>query len=126
MLYINLEGINLSRYKSFSLIAIFIYIQNFVYLINIYTLQSAAFITATVNSTTLKSVLKSPNITKVFFNIYNNFNTLYYYFSIQLYSVKDIQLIENTAHLAGRHKFVNRLERYIDNNTPILLVEKRD
>ena len=102
------------------------HIQNFVYLVNIYTLQSAAFITTTTDSTTLKSVLKSLDITKVFFDVCNDSNTLYYYFSVRLYSVKDVQLIENIVRLAGRHKFVNGLERYINNNILISLVEKRD
>lgn len=125
-LYVDLEGISLSRHGSISLIAIFVHAQNFVYLVDIHTLQSAAFTTATADGTTLKSVLESPDITKVFFDVRNDSDALHYHFGVRLCGVEDVQLMENAARSAGRRKFVNGLERCIDNNAPISLVEKRD
>ncbi|XTI95826.1 hypothetical protein V2W45_1255342, partial [Cenococcum geophilum] len=81
-LYVNLEGIRLSRHRSISLITFFIQPRNYIYIVNIYKLQSTTFNTTTANSITLKSILKSLGIIKVFFNIYNNSNALYYYFGV--------------------------------------------
>jgi exonuclease 3'-5' domain-containing protein 1 len=124
-LYIDLEGINLSRNGSISLIVIFVQPRDYVYLVDVHALQSAAFTTAT-NDTTLKSILESPTITKVFFDLRNDSDALHHHFGVRLRGVEDIQLMENAARPARRRRFVNGLERCIDRDAPISLDQKRD
>jgi exonuclease 3'-5' domain-containing protein 1 len=119
-----LEGIKLSRHGSISLIAIFVQPRNYVYLVDVHTLQSATFTTAVADGTTLKSILESPVITKVFFDLRNDSDALHHHFGVQLRGVEDIQLMENAARPANRRRFVNGLERCIDTHAPISLEKK--
>jgi exonuclease 3'-5' domain-containing protein 1 len=64
------------------------------YLINIHILGGKAFLTAGASGQTLKGILESGFIPKVFFNIYNNSDILFSHFSISLISVYNIQLME--------------------------------
>jgi exonuclease 3'-5' domain-containing protein 1 len=119
-----LGGISLSRHGSISLITIFVQPHNFVYLVDVHTLQAATFTTAVVNGTTLKSILESPVITKVFFNLRNSSDALHHHFGVRLRGVEDIQLMENAARPAGQRRFVNGLEKCIDSHAPISLEKK--
>ncbi|KDN68928.1 hypothetical protein CSUB01_11626 [Colletotrichum sublineola] len=67
-LFLDLEGVSLSRHGSISLMTIFIPSKKHVYLVDVHALQSSAFSTATDDGTTLKTILESPTITKVFFD----------------------------------------------------------
>jgi exonuclease 3'-5' domain-containing protein 1 len=67
--YLNLEGKNLSRNGTISIITILIHPQNTVHLIDILTLGEIAF--TAISSTrkkgkTLKSIFEDPDITKFF------------------------------------------------------------
>jgi hypothetical protein len=97
-LYVDLEGISLSRHGSISLITLFVQPRNFVYLVDVHKLQDAAFNTAVADGTTLKSVFESPHVIKVFFDLRNDSDALHHHFGVRLDGVEDIQLIENAAH----------------------------
>ncbi|KAK1992545.1 hypothetical protein LX36DRAFT_684842 [Colletotrichum falcatum] len=90
----------LSRHGSISLMTIFIPSKKHVYLVDVHALQSLAFLTATDDGTTLKTILESPTITKVFFD-----------------------LMENAAW-PGRRRFVIGLEKCIDTYAPLSNYEK--
>jgi exonuclease 3'-5' domain-containing protein 1 len=125
-LYVDLEGISLSRHGTISLVVIFVQRKNHVYLVDVHTLQSAAFTTATADGATLKSILESPTVTKVFFDVRNDSDALHHHFGVRLSGIEDVQLMENAARPAGRRRFVNGLERCIDNHAPLSVAEKRD
>jgi exonuclease 3'-5' domain-containing protein 1 len=91
----------------------------------VHTLQTAAFNTATADGTTLKSVLESSEIIKVFFDLRNDSDALYHHFGVRLSGVEDIQLMENAARTAPR-RYVNGLERCITKDAPISLAEKKN
>ena len=124
--YVDLEGVRLSRNGSISLITLFVQSQNFVYLIDVHKLQTAAFNTATADGTTLKSVLESSEIIKVFFDLRNDSDALHHHFGVRLSGVEDIQLMENAARTTFPRRYVKGLERCIINDAPISVEEKQN
>lgn len=93
-LYLDIEGIRLSRHGSISIIQLFHLPQNRVFLIDVFLLQEAAFHTANPSGTTLRSILESPTIPKVFFDVRNDADALYAHFKVLLQNVHDVQLLE--------------------------------
>ena len=93
-LYCDLEGTNLCRYGTMSLVQLLIYPSDDVYLIDIYRLGHATFITSNSRGSTLKSVLENVHIPKVFFDVRNDSDTLFTHFQIRLQGIEDLQLME--------------------------------
>lgn len=93
-LYLDIEGVALSRHGSISIIQLFHLPQNQVFLIDIFVLQEAAFNTPNQSGTTLRSILESALVPKVFFDVRNDADALYAHFNISLQGVHDIQLLE--------------------------------
>jgi exonuclease 3'-5' domain-containing protein 1 len=54
---IDLEGLNLSREGSISLIVLLVFLKKHVYLIDVYSLKNTAFMTAGKDGKTLKNIL---------------------------------------------------------------------
>lgn len=123
-LYIDLEGVRLSRYGSISIVTIFVPLQNFVYLVDVHKLQATAFSVATVDGNSLKTVLESPDIIKVFFDLRNDSDALHHHFGIRLRGVEDIQLMENAARPRFQRRYINGLDRCITSDAPISLADK--
>ncbi|RDL30458.1 uncharacterized protein BP5553_10336 [Venustampulla echinocandica] len=106
-LYIDLEGINLSRHGTVSFLTLLVNYggvhPDHLYLIDIHTLGSAAFNTSSTTlalnnqSKTLKDILESPTQTKVIFDVRNDSDALFSNFGIRLQGVMDLQLMENAA-----------------------------
>jgi hypothetical protein len=65
-LYVDVEGVHLSRHGSISILQFFVSPDNRTYLIDIHTLGDKAFSTARATSQTLKGILESDSIPKVF------------------------------------------------------------
>lgn len=93
-LYLDIEGIKLSRHGSISIIQLFHLPLSRVFLIDIFILQEAAFDISNLYGTTLRSVLESPTIPKVFFDVRNDADALFAHFNVLLQNVHDIQLLE--------------------------------
>jgi exonuclease 3'-5' domain-containing protein 1 len=107
-LYLNLEGINLCQEGTVSILTLLAHDgvgPDQLYLIDIKTLGSSAFTTAATSPFptspdspwTLKKILESPNIQKVFFDVRNDADALYSHFGIRMQSVMDLQLMENAS-----------------------------
>jgi exonuclease 3'-5' domain-containing protein 1 len=107
-LYLDLEGINLCREGTVSILTLLAHDgvgPDQLYLIDIKTLGSSAFTTTGPSSSpdspdspwTLKKVLESPNIHKVFFDVRNDADALYAHFGIRMHGVMDLQLMENAS-----------------------------
>jgi exonuclease 3'-5' domain-containing protein 1 len=58
-LYIDLEGLNLSRKGSISLIGVLLFPKKHVYLIDVYSLKNMAFMIGGKGGKTLKNILES-------------------------------------------------------------------
>ncbi|KAJ0279117.1 hypothetical protein COL940_006939 [Colletotrichum noveboracense] len=54
------------------------------------------------NGTTLKTILESPSITKVFFDVRNDSDALFYHFNIDLRGVQDLQLMELASRKSNK------------------------
>ena len=93
-LYVDIEGVALSRHGSISIIKLFRLPQNHVVLIDIFVLQEAAFNTLNQSGTTLRSILESALVPKAFFDVRNDADALYTHFHASLQGVHDIQLLE--------------------------------
>ena len=106
-LYCDLEGVQLSRHGSISIIQIFVSPHHNIYLIDIYILGDAAFNARSSNGTSLKSILESAAIPKVFFDVRNDSDALYAHSNISVRGIQDLQLMEvavrnsNKKHVSG-------------------------
>ncbi|OCK87069.1 uncharacterized protein K441DRAFT_595990, partial [Cenococcum geophilum 1.58] len=76
-LYINLEGEDLLYKGSISIITLLVFPNNYTFLINVYKLNKAIFITMGNKEKTLKDILELLQMLKVFFNVCNNIDVLF-------------------------------------------------
>lgn len=111
-LYFDLEGINLCRHGSVSILQIYVLPSHRTFLIDVHSLGDTCFSAAADNGCTLKTVLESSAIPKVFFDVRNDSDALYSHFGIKLAGVCDIQLMEIATRFSK--KFVNGLSRCVE------------
>ncbi|KAJ5318316.1 hypothetical protein N7476_004736 [Penicillium atrosanguineum] len=117
-LYIDIEGEWLGRNGNLSLLTVLVYPGRGLelpHIIDIHTLGSTAFSTVGKRAKSLKDILESPKILKVFFDVRNNSDALYAHHGIELHGVRDIQLMESAARPTTKsRKFLNSLSRCIE------------
>lgn len=115
-LYLDLEGINLSRHGTIALLTLHTPALPHAYLIDIHTLGSLAFTTpCPLTGTTLASLLASPTPAKVFFDVRNDSDALFAHYGVRLRGVEDVQLMENAGRpTAVARRLVAGLERCIE------------
>lgn len=124
LLYVDLEGVHLSRQGTISILQLLVPLQNKVYLIDVYTLGSQVFSTAGPNGQTLKTIFESKTITKVFFDVRNDSDALYSHFGICLAGVEDLQVMEfATRRNSGR--FVSGLSKCIEKGLVMTVAERK-
>ena len=141
-LYIDLEGAKLSRNGTVALLTLYVLPKKTVYLIDIYTLDARAFsipataATANANAplatksdtadltedagkpaTTLKFILESPEIPKVFFDVRNDSDALFSHYSVALSCIHDIQLMELATTTRASREYLLGLSKAIDYNS---------
>ncbi|KAK7189943.1 hypothetical protein DPSP01_013409 [Paraphaeosphaeria sporulosa] len=99
ILYIDLEGVKLSRHSSISILTLLVDRDNTqrAYLIDVHALNALAFSTAGTTNTTLKDILEAQQITKVFFDVRNDSDALFAHFGIALKGVEDVQVMESAT-----------------------------
>ena len=113
-LYLDLEGVMLSRLGSISIIQLFVLPKNHVFLIDVFLLKDSAFCTPNRSGTTLRSILESALVPKVFFDVRNDSDALFAHFRISLQGVHDVQLLEvatrqfSKERVAGLAKCIER------------------
>ncbi|XWX02354.1 hypothetical protein V2A60_010391 [Cordyceps javanica] len=123
-LYLDLEGINLGREGSVSILQIHSLPKQHTYLVDVHCLGSKAFSTQGSDGSSIKSVLESSMIPKVFFDVRNDSDALYSHFSIHLRGVEDLQLME-LATRSSRKRFVSGLAKCIELDAPLAAGEKQ-
>ncbi|KAF4547160.1 Hypothetical protein D9617_55g071540 [Elsinoe fawcettii] len=124
-LYLDLEGNNLSRHGTLSLITVLLEITGDVYLVDVTTLGPSAFSTSDDNGRDLKAVLESSKVVKVFFDIRNDSDALYNLHNIGVDGIEDIQLMELASRTFDR-RTVNGLARCIERDGTMTYQEKRE
>ncbi|TVY15299.1 hypothetical protein LARI1_G007921, partial [Lachnellula arida] len=105
-LYIDLEGVHLSRFGSISILQLLVAPTNETYLLDVHVLGYKVFSAPGTNGSTLKDILESASIPKVFFDVRNDSDALFSHFNIKLSGVIDLQLMELATRYSG-NKFVN-------------------
>jgi len=115
-LYLDLEGVKLSRHGSISIVTILLEVspssrQGF--LVDVHTLGNSAFTTTGTNGETLKSIFESPSIPKVFFDVRNDSDALFSHYGIALQGIEDVQLMENASRYRSK-EFLTGLAKCIE------------
>ncbi|KAJ5788550.1 hypothetical protein N7457_003540 [Penicillium paradoxum] len=124
-LYIDLEGVNLSRHGSISILQMHIHPLDETYLVDIHTLQEKAFSQSAPHSDqTLRAILESPHIPKVFFDVRNDSDALFSHFQINLAGIIDLQLMELATRYFSK-RYVSGLAKCIDRDAPLTAHETR-
>ena len=103
-IYLDIEGVNLSRHGSISIIQIFVSPKNHIFLIDVFVLQEKAFCTSNSSGTNLRSILESAQVPKVFFDVRNDSDALFAHFKISLHGVQDVQLLEVATRSHSKDK----------------------
>ncbi|KAI1198174.1 ribonuclease H-like domain-containing protein [Nemania serpens] len=89
-IYIDLEGVNLSRHGTISILQIHARTTGESYLVDVKTLGEAAFLTSgTTTPNTLKDILESATIPKGIFDVRNDSDALYSHYGIKLQGILD-------------------------------------
>ncbi|KAL6822086.1 ribonuclease H-like domain-containing protein [Trichoderma sp. SZMC 28015] len=112
-LYVDLEGQNLSRHGTISILQIHFRPTNTTYLIDVQSLGSKCFSTSGETRWTLKAILESPYIPKVFFDVRSDSDALFVIFDITLNGVVDLQLMEFAVRSHQEKKWVQGLEKCV-------------
>ncbi|KAL6909140.1 ribonuclease H-like domain-containing protein [Trichoderma evansii] len=123
-IYIDLEGVNLSRIGTISILQVYIHTTKQVYLIDVLTLRDKCFSTCGESGRTLKDIFESSTIPKVFFDVRNDSDALYHHFQINLAGVLDLQLMELATRNSNR-RLVSGLSKCIERDAPLSATERR-
>ena len=102
-IYMDLEGVNLSRHGSISLIQILVPSCEQAFIVDIHTLGKTAFDTLGSEGKSLKDALESETIKKYLFDVRNDSDALYALFGVRLVGVVDIQLQELATREGDKH-----------------------
>lgn len=124
-LYLDLEGSNLGRHGSISLLTVLVHPGNQVHLIDLLTLGSAAFTTSSAGGATLKSILGDPEVPKYFWDLRNDADALWSLFNVGLANVTDIQLLENASRGSRDNTFLSGLDTAVRLDLPQLRPAER-
>ena len=124
-LYVDLEGNDLSRNGTLSLITILVEPRHTVHMIDVKTLGTAAFTTPDSNGKTIQQMLESETVTKVFFDIRNDSDALFSLFGVRVAGIEDIQLMELASRNCSK-RLLNGLAKCIERDAPINFADKRE
>jgi exonuclease 3'-5' domain-containing protein 1 len=102
-IYMDLEGVKLSRLGSISIIQILIPSCEQVFIVDIHTLGKTAFDSLDSGGNSLKDALESDSIKKYLFDVRNDSDALYALFGVRLANVVDIQLLELASREGPKH-----------------------
>ena len=122
-IYIDLEGVDLCRMGSLSILTLMIDTgipTRRVYLFDVHLLSADAFNAAGVKQKTLKDILQDDKIPKVVFDVRNDSDALFTHFGVRLQGVEDVQLMESATRRDTRsRKFLSSLAKCIEKNALI-------
>ncbi|KAI8943043.1 hypothetical protein NX059_001079 [Plenodomus lindquistii] len=124
-MYVDLEGVNLSRHGSISILQIYVLPANETYLVDVHTLKDEAFSTSASNGHTLKSIFESEAIPKALFDVRNDSDALYSLYGIKVAKIWDIQLMELATRSASK-RYLSGLAKCIERDLPMTPKERHD
>lgn len=112
-MFVDLEGVNLGRHGTISIMQILVPPTPLVFLIDVIALGEKAFTTTEKGGRSLRNVLENKRIGKVFFNVRMDSDALFAHSGVKLKGVIDVQLLEFTTR-AKPYKKLNGLRRCIE------------
>ena len=118
-LYLDIEGVKLSRHGSISIIQLFIWPKDHVFLLDVFILKAAVFCISNQSGTTLRSILESALVPKVFFDVRNDSDALFSHFQISLAGIHDVQLLE-VATRSSSKDILTGLARCIEKDAQLM------
>jgi len=119
ILYVDLEGNNLSRKGTLSLITILVEPRHTVHLVDVTTLGKEAFTTSgNTSGTNLKDILEASAVPKVFYDIRNDSDALFSLFGVRVEGIEDLQLVELGTRTKNR-KLVQGLGKSIERDAQL-------
>ena len=121
---VDLEGNKLSRHGTISFVTILVHPGRTVHLVDVTSLQGAAFTTKTRSGRTLKQVLESEDIIKAFFDIRHDSDALYGLYGVRVGGICDLQLMQLATRNFDR-KFANGLAKCIERDAILSRAEKQ-
>lgn len=124
-LYVDLEGNNLSGKGTLSLITILVEPRHTVHLIDVTGLEKQAFEIPGSDGRTLKQILESQEMIKVFFDIRNDSDALFGLYDIRVGGIEDVQLME-LASRSFPKRFINGLAKCIERDSTLPYAERRE
>ena len=117
LMFVDLEGINLSRHGSIAIMQVLVPPSPRVHLVDVSTLKADAFTATSSDGSSLSSLLEDETVAKVFFDVRNDSDALYSLFGIRIQGVIDLQLLEfATRRVRGR--FLKGLAKCISEDAP--------
>ncbi|KAK0625558.1 hypothetical protein DIS24_g11116 [Lasiodiplodia hormozganensis] len=117
-IYANLEGTKLGRKGSISIISLFVPSLGRVYHVDLISLGDAVLSTEPASGTSLKTILESPTIKKMFFDVRNDSDALFAHHQISLRGVVDIQLMELAARTYSR-RYLTSLAKCVEGDDDV-------
>ncbi|KAJ5722188.1 ribonuclease H-like domain-containing protein [Penicillium malachiteum] len=122
-LFLDLEGNNLGRWGTLSIITLFIVSEHRIYLVDVHKLGKAAFESPDDTKISLKSILENPEIKKGIFDARMDSDALFSHFNVSLDGVEDLQLMELGTR-KGSKRLVSGLAKCIEKHSPVGLEKK--
>jgi exonuclease 3'-5' domain-containing protein 1 len=123
-IFIDIEGANLSRRGSVSLMQLLVPPEPIVHLLDVLTLQAQAFHSVGETGKSLKDVFEADEYVKVFFDVRNDSDALFSHFGINLKGIVDLQLVEYASRSA-RGSVIKGLARCIAQDAPLTWSERQ-
>ncbi|KAJ5116157.1 hypothetical protein N7456_000505 [Penicillium angulare] len=103
LLYMHLEGEDFDRGRMLSVITFYIPSKNVIYLFDILILKERAFTAIDNDGNSLKTILESPSLTKVVFDIRHGSDTLAFCYQTFVKGIRNIQLMESGSRWSNRY-----------------------
>ncbi|KAK2739093.1 hypothetical protein FQN57_006659 [Myotisia sp. PD_48] len=121
-LYFDLQGVELGRHGSISVVTLYILPKKTVYLIDMLQLGGSAFSMTTDKGISLETILETKNIPKVFFDSLNALDALFNLYGISVEGFHDVQVME-LATRKGSKAIRHELDECVAKDSPTLIAE---
>lgn len=118
IMFVDLEGVHLSRHGSIAIMQILIPPNPTVHLVDVHILKQDAFETRGREGSSLRSILESEEYPKVFFDVRRDSDALFSHFEVNLRCVIDLQLLE-FATRPRQGKFLKGLGKCIEEDAQL-------
>jgi exonuclease 3'-5' domain-containing protein 1 len=116
-LYLDLEGVALCRHGTIAILQVYVLPTDQTYLVDVHILGDKAFSTpGKETGRTLRDILQSPDIPKVFFDVRNDADALHHLYHVRMRNVQDLQLMELAQRRGKNRKYLRGLGACIDEN----------